>query len=78
MRVAFVSNVVYPFITGGAEKRIHEVGTRLADTGHSVTIYGRHFWDGPTESTHDGMTLRAVAPEKELYAGDRRSITDTV
>ncbi|WP_144905934.1 glycosyltransferase family 4 protein [Halobellus captivus] len=78
MRVAFVSNVVYPFITGGAEKRIHEIGTRLASQGHDVTIYGRHFWDGPEEITHEGLTLRAVAPETELYTDDRRSITEAI
>ncbi|AGB33686.1 glycosyltransferase [Natrinema pellirubrum DSM 15624] len=78
MRVAFVSNVVYPFVTGGAEKRIHEIGTRLADEGHDVTIYGRHFWDGPEQITHEGMTLRAVAPEADLYDGDRRSITEAI
>lgn len=37
MCVAFVSNVVYPWATGGAEKRIHEIGTRLVDKDHSVT-----------------------------------------
>ena len=78
MRIGFVSNVIYPYITGGAEKRIHEIGTRLADRGHEVTVYGRHFWDGPTEITHEGMTLRAVAPEADLYAEDRRSITEAI
>ena len=78
MRIAFVSNVVYPYVTGGAEKRIHEIGTRLADRGHEVTVYGRHFWDGPPEITHEGMTLRAVAPEADLYAEDRRSITEAI
>ncbi|WP_324666132.1 glycosyltransferase family 4 protein [Haloarcula sediminis] len=78
MRVAFISNVVYPFVTGGAEKRIHEIGTRLANEGHDVTIYGRHFWDGPSKTTHEGMTLRAVATEADLYAEDRRSITEAL
>jgi glycosyltransferase involved in cell wall biosynthesis len=78
MRVAFVSNVVYPFVTGGAEKRIHEISSRLVDEGHDVTIYGRHFWDGPEEVTHEGRTLRAVAPEADLYAEDRRSITEAI
>ncbi|MDL0138879.1 glycosyltransferase family 4 protein [Halobacterium salinarum] len=78
MDICFVSNVVYPFITGGAEKRIHEIGTRLVDEGHDVTIYGRHFWDGPKEITHQGMTLRAVAPEAELYEDDHRSITEAI
>jgi glycosyltransferase involved in cell wall biosynthesis len=80
MRVAFVSNVVYPFVTGGAEKRIYEIGTRLADRGHDVTVYGRHFWDGPAETAYDGMTLRAVSPDRDLYVdGDgRRSITEAL
>ncbi|MFY4814164.1 glycosyltransferase family 4 protein [Haloarcula sp. AONF1] len=78
MDICFISNVIYPFITGGAEKRIHEIGTRLADKGHEVTIYGRHYWDGPAETTHEGMTLRAVAPEAELYDEDRRSITEAI
>jgi len=78
MDIAFVSNVVYPFVTGGAQKRIHEIGTRLADRGHSVTVYGRHFWDGPEETVHEGMTLRAVSPAREIYNGDRRSITEAL
>ncbi|GGI95553.1 glycosyl transferase family 1 [Halobellus salinus] len=78
MRVAFVSNVVFPFVKGGAEKRIHEIGTRLAANGHDITVYGRHFWDGPKETTHEGMTLRAVASETELYSDDRRSITEAL
>jgi glycosyltransferase involved in cell wall biosynthesis len=78
MNVAYVSNVVYPFVTGGAEKRVHEVGRRLVDRGHDVTVYGRHFWDGPPERTHRGMRLRAVAPARELYTDGRRSIPEAV
>lgn len=78
MNVAFVSNVVYPFVTGGAQKRIHEIGTRLAGEGHDVTVYGRRFWDGPPEMTHAGMTLRAVSPARDLYTDDRRSITEAI
>jgi glycosyltransferase involved in cell wall biosynthesis len=78
MDICFVSNVCYPFITGGAEKRIHEVGTRLAERGHSVTLYSRHFWDGPPTTTHEGMTIRAVAPEADLYEDERRSITEAI
>lgn len=78
MNVAFVSNVVYPFVTGGAEKRIYEISTRLAARGHEVTIYGRHFWDGPKKTVHEGVTLRAVSPARDLYVGDRRSITEAI
>ncbi|AEM57273.1 hexosyltransferase / glycosyltransferase [Haloarcula hispanica ATCC 33960] len=75
-----MSNVLYPFITGGAEKRIYEIGKRLTNQAHDVTIYGRHYWDGPMEMTYEGMTLRAVSPERELYTNDdgRRSITEAL
>lgn len=80
MNIAFVSNVIYPYVTGGAEKRIHEIGTRLADNGHDITIYGRHYWDGPEKITQEGMTLHAVSPSRELYTDDegRRSIREAL
>ena len=78
MDIAFVSNVVYPYVTGGAEKRIHEIGSRLAADGHDVTVYGRHFWDGPELIEDDGMVLRAVAPGTDLYVDDRRSISEAI
>ncbi|WP_136592350.1 glycosyltransferase family 4 protein [Salinigranum halophilum] len=75
MNIAFAAPVVYPFVKGGVEKRIHEVGRRLADRGHDVTIYSRHWWDGPKTRTHAGMEIRAVGPAGQLYAdGDRRSV----
>lgn len=78
MDVAFVTNVVYPFVPGGAQKRVHELGTRLADRGHDVTVYGRRFWDGPRERHYEGLTLRGVAPERDLYVDDRRSIREAI
>ncbi len=78
MRIGFVSNVVYPFVTGGAQKRIHEIGTRLAADGHDVTIYGRQYWDGPRITEYENMTLHGVAPATEIYADDRRSITEAI
>ena len=79
MDVAFVTNVVYPFVTGGAQKRVHEIGTRLVDRGHDVTVYGRHYWDGPAETTHEGVTLRAAGGAADLYEEEgRRSITEAI
>ncbi|WP_455449618.1 glycosyltransferase family 4 protein [Natrinema thermotolerans] len=78
MNIAFVSNVVYPFVKGGAEKRIHEIGTRLAAEGHEITVYGRQFWDGPQVIDYEGVTLYGVAPAAELYADERRSITEAI
>jgi glycosyltransferase involved in cell wall biosynthesis len=77
MDIAFVSNVVYPFVQGGAQKRIFEIGTRLADS-HDVTIYGRQFWDGPRKTMLRNLTLHGVSPACELYTDDRRSIPEAV
>lgn len=78
MNIAFVTNVVYPFVTGGAEKRVHEIGARLVDLGHDVTVYGRHYWDGPSQIEYEGMTLQAVSPERDLYSNGRRSIPEAL
>ncbi|QSG07034.1 glycosyltransferase family 4 protein [Halapricum desulfuricans] len=78
MDVALVTNVAYPFVKGGAERRFYELGRRLADRGHEVTIYTRRYWGDGGEHEQEGMTLRAVAPRRELYVGERRSITEAV
>lgn len=79
MNIAFAAPVVYPFVKGGVEKRIHEVGHRLSERGHEVTIYSRHWWDGPKRREHAGMTVEAVGPSGTLYAdGDRRSVTSAL
>ncbi|MDL0131626.1 glycosyltransferase family 4 protein [Halobacterium salinarum] len=75
MNIAFAAPVVYPYVKGGVEKRTYEVGRRLVDRGHDVTIYSRHWWNGPRSKTQAGMKLQAVGPPSELYAdGDRRSV----
>lgn len=79
MDIAFVSNVVYPFVMGGAQKRIYEIGTRLAENGHDITVYSRHYWDGPETANYEELTLKAVAPAADLYEEQgRRSISEAI
>lgn len=79
MNIAFVTNVMYPFVKGGAEKRVYEVGTRLTERGHTITVYSRHWWDGDAEQTYDGLQLRAVVPSRQLHNdANRRSIAEGV
>lgn len=40
MKIAFVYDAVYPWVKGGAERRIHELGKRLSAKGHEVHILG--------------------------------------
>lgn len=73
MRIAYVYDAVYPWVTGGVQRRVAEIGRRLADE-HEVHWFGTHSWDGPAVVDVDGITLHGVAPPTPLYVDGRRSI----
>lgn len=57
MRIAFIYDAVYPWIKGGAEKRIYEIGRRLADRGHEVHWFGVKWWECGKNLKNDGLRL---------------------
>ena len=74
MRIAFVSDAVYPYNKGGKEKRLYELSKRLSRMGHDVHIYTMHWWDSPSKtSVENEVTLHAISKYHSLYTGDRRS-----
>lgn len=75
MRIAFVYDAVYPWVKGGAEKRIYELGIRLIAKGHEVHLFGIKWWEGADVIEHDGMFLHGVCKSRELYVEGRRSIS---
>jgi glycosyltransferase involved in cell wall biosynthesis len=77
-RVAFVSDAVWPYNTGGKEQRLYEIGRRLAATGRQVDIYTMRWWDGPGTVVHDGMRYHAICPRLPLYSGSRRSMAQAL
>jgi len=78
MKIAFVYDAVYPWIKGGAEKRIFELGKRLAGQGHNVHVFGLKWWDGADVIMNEGMVLHGVCSRMELYVNGRRSISEAV
>ncbi|MFH5801818.1 glycosyltransferase family 4 protein [Haladaptatus sp. CMAA 1911] len=81
MQIAYVYDVVYPWVTGGAEKRIYELATRLARRGHDVHWYCVGWWLDKRNQRivdHDGITLHAVCEPQELYVNGRRSIREAL
>lgn len=78
MKLAFVYDAVYPWVKGGAEKRIYELGRRLVQEGHEVHVFGVKWWDGADVITNDGMVLHGVCNKMELYVHGRRSISEAV
>jgi glycosyltransferase involved in cell wall biosynthesis len=74
MKIAFVSDAIYPYNKGGKEKRLYEISTRLAAMGNDVHIYCMKWWDGPKDRIEYGVHLHGIGKLRPLYKGDRRSI----
>jgi len=78
MKIAFVYDAVYPWVKGGAEMRIHELGKRLSARGHEVHIFGIKWWEGEDIIEYEGMTLHGVCKARNLYVNGRRSISEAI
>ena len=78
MKIAFVYDVIYPYVKGGVEKRIRELAVRLSARGHDVHIVGMKYWEGPDTLEVDGITLHGICPAQPLYADGRRRIREAV
>ena len=78
MKIAIVSDVLYPYSIGGVEKIIYEISTRLAKKGHNVTIYCMKWWEGPDTKVENGVQLKAISPYFPLYSGEKRSIKEAL
>lgn len=74
MRIAFVYDVIYPWVKGGVEKRVYELAKRLAKR-HEVHIYGYKLWDGDSVIERGGVFYHGTIKPKKIYSGGRRSIS---
>ena len=78
MKIAFIYDVIYPYVKGGVEKRIWELAVRLAARGHDVHVIGMKYWEEAETLQKDGVTLHGICPPRPLYTGGRRSIRQAV
>lgn len=78
MKIAFIYDAIYPFVKGGGEKRIYEIGKRLIKKGHDMHLFGLKWWDGPDIIENEGMILHGVCEKMELYVDGRRSISEAL
>ncbi|MDH4335029.1 MAG: glycosyltransferase family 4 protein, partial [Chloroflexota bacterium] len=78
LRIGLVYDALYPYVTGGAEKRYHELAKRLAER-HEVHYVTWRFWDGPDQIVEDGITLHGVGHPPALYGTDgKRTVREAV
>ncbi len=79
IKIAYVSDAIYPYNKGGKEKRLFDITTRLAKKGYQVHIYCMKWWKSASmEIEENGVTLHAICPYIPLYSGNRRSIRQAI
>jgi glycosyltransferase involved in cell wall biosynthesis len=78
MKIAYVYDVIHPYVIGGAQKRIWELSTRLATRGHEVTILGMKYWPGDDIVCRQSVRLWGVCPPQQLFINGRRSIREAI
>jgi len=78
MKIAFVSDAIYPYNKGGKEKRLFEVATRLARKGYEIDLYCMNWWHGSRDRVENGVHLHAISKYYPLYSGGRRSIVQAL
>ncbi len=77
-KIAFVTDAIYMFNKGGKEKRLFDLSQKLSENGYDVTIYCMKWWIGEKVFKKDNITYFAISPFYPLYAGERRSISQSL
>jgi len=67
MKIAFVTDAIWPFTIGGSEVRNHEVAKRLVKKGHEVHIIGAKFWKGKRDIEIEGVKIHGLHNYARLY-----------
>lgn len=57
MRIAFIGQKGIPAKSGGVERHVEEISTRMAKSGHNVTVYVRSSYDSKRKKFFKGIRL---------------------
>jgi glycosyltransferase involved in cell wall biosynthesis len=77
MKIALVSDSIYPYHKGGKETRSYQLAKNLSKT-HEVHFYTMKFWEGEEVIQKEGFYLHGICKEFPLYEKNRRSIKQGV
>jgi len=78
-RIAFVSDAVLPYHSGGKEKRLYEISKRLVSSTCEVHVYTMKWWDGPKVIQHEGVQYHALSKLYPMYTQEgRRSMVQAI
>jgi glycosyltransferase involved in cell wall biosynthesis len=79
MKIAFIYDAVYPWVKGGAEKRVYEIAKHLIQSGHEVHWYCVGWWwteNHHEDIIHHGIHLHGVCKPSQLYSDGVRSFKE--
>jgi glycosyltransferase involved in cell wall biosynthesis len=79
MKIAFIYDAVYPWVKGGAEKRVYEIAKHLIKSGHEVHWYSVGWWwtdNNQKDIVHHGINLHGVCKPTKLYSDGVRSFKE--
>jgi glycosyltransferase involved in cell wall biosynthesis len=78
-KLAILYDCPYPFVQGGGQKRLYEVGRALINQGWKVDWYPLKFWEGEPNLNCGGIMYRSIGNRKQLYRKDgKRSILEAL
>ena len=72
MKIAYIYDVIYPYVKGGAEKRFWELAKRLSSRGHQVHLIGMKSWEGDNYLFSEGVHIHGICAAKNLYLKNGR------
>src|SRR6476661_2616522 len=67
LRIALLGTRGVPTIYGGFERCAEQLGLRLVDRGHSVTVYGRRHFVDPHLKEYKGIRLVSAPTVRNKY-----------
>jgi glycosyltransferase involved in cell wall biosynthesis len=72
-RFLIIYDLSFPFVLGGGQRRLWEVGRRMAAGGWAVEWLTFKAWDGGNRTERDGISYFSLGPMPQLYnkAGKR-------
>ena len=77
IKIIVVSDRVYPFFKGGAEKRYWEISKQLTRSGYEVCYLTGQWPEMPKRVTINGIKLVGVYKVGGFYRNGRKSISET-
>lgn len=79
MKIAYIGDIVYPYVTGGSTKRCWEISRRLVKRGHEVHWFGMKYWAGKDIIENEGIYYHGVCKPKGVYNKEgKRSIKKSI